>query len=82
MITLTVQLNVHGRCKNIQIDSLTRGDFTSGREHIKRDYMEPITELLMEAYRQLSEEENPALREVLDERESISRRLAKLGMVV
>jgi len=83
MIVLTVFLEVNGRAKKIQIDSLTPGDFTTGAAHIQQEYLEPISEILMQAYRQLSDEGNadPMLRNELEERASISRRLAQLGMV-
>ncbi len=81
MIRLVVQLDVNGRCKNIEIDSLTRGDFQSGPRHLLTDYFEPMAELVCSAYAELTAEENPTMRDLIDERESISKRLARIGMV-
>lgn len=81
MIVLTVQLSVNGLSKSIQVDSLTPGDFISGPAHIQIEYLEPISEILMDAYRHLSNETNRSAMEAADERQSISKRLARLGMV-
>lgn len=81
MIKLTVTIEVDGRAKNIQVDSLTPGDFVTGGEHILREYFEPMAEIVMHAYRELSDQDNPAIRDMLDDRVSISRRLAKIGMI-
>lgn len=81
MIVLTVQLNVDGKAKTIQIDSLTPGDFVLGSAHIESEYLEPISEILMDAYRQLTDETHRSGMEAAEERQSISKRLARLGMV-
>ena len=81
MIVLTVTLEVDGHAKMIQVDSLTPGDFVTGPAHILQAYFEPITEILMDAHRQLTDETSLAAMDRADERQSISRRLAKLGMV-
>lgn len=81
MITLTLVLDLDGRSKAIAVDSLTHGDFTTGAAHIQREYLEPMSEILMHAYQELKHETLPGVREALEERESISKRLARLGMV-
>lgn len=85
MITLTLTLEVDGRAKHIQIDSLRHGDFVTGAAHIQSQYLEPMSEILMHAYRELRESSDRDLNDpamnALEERASISRRLAKLGMV-
>lgn len=81
MIVLTVSLEVDGKAKHIQTDALTPGDFTTGAAHIQTEYLAPISEILMDAYRQLTDEVSRAGMESAEERYSISKRLAKLGMV-
>lgn len=81
MIRLTVALEVNGLSKLIQIDSLTPGDFVTGPAHIQTEYLEPISEILMDAYRQLSSDTNRSAMEAAEERQSVSKRLARIGMV-
>jgi hypothetical protein len=81
VIILTLSLEVNGKAKHIAVDSLTPGDFTTGPAHIQSAYLEPMSEILMEAYRQLTDETSLAEVERLEERQSISKRLARLGMV-
>lgn len=81
MIVLTLTIEVDGRAKHIQCDALTPGDFTTGAQHILDEYLTPMSEIALHAYRELSDQDNPAIRETLDDRVSISRRLAKIGMV-
>lgn len=81
MIRLTVSLEVNGKAKHIQIDSLTPGDFVTGPAHICTEYLEPMSEILMDAYRQLTDEMHRSGMEAAEERQSVSKRLARLGMV-
>lgn len=81
MIVLTVSLEVDGKSKSIQTDQLTPGDFVTGPAHILTAYLEPISEIVMDAYRQLTDETSRAAMDRADERVSIAKRLAKIGMI-
>jgi hypothetical protein len=81
MIRLTLSLEVDGKSKMIQVDSLTHGDFVTGPAHIMSQYLEPMSEILFDAYRDLTSETVRSAMEAAEERQSISKRLAQLGMV-
>lgn len=82
IIRLTMTLEVDGKALHVQNDALTTGDFTTGFGHLLQEYVTPMAELVYtQMYPQLTSEISRAQLEAIEERESISRRLARLGMV-
>lgn len=85
MITLTLSLEVDGKAKHVQVDSLRHGDFVTGAQHIREQFLEPMSEIILHAYKELRQESerdlNDPVMSSLEERASISRRLAAIGMV-
>ena len=81
LIDFEVELAVDGRAKQIRPARITKGDFTTGFDHVLATYFAPMAEIIEHAYGQLAYEVMPGVREALEEREGIRRRLAAIGMV-